>query len=90
MVTSYLINVHTHSVVIPSELSMVAKLAQQLSEDSGFESRAGFKKTCWPNGKASDYDITCSKYANGIICEEGKDRDDDEFPINVCRNTDGG
>ena len=25
------------------------------SEDSGFESRAGLTKTCWPNGKASDY-----------------------------------
>ena len=29
---------------------------QQLSEDSGFDSRAGLSQSCWPNGKASDYE----------------------------------
>jgi hypothetical protein len=31
-----------------------------ISEDSGFESRAGLMldATCWPNGKASDYGCT--------------------------------
>ena len=39
------------------QLNEVCSEAKQ-SEDSGFESRAGFtgEMTRWPNGKASDYD----------------------------------
>ena len=37
-----------------------AKPAKRISEDSGFESRAGLsynELSCWPNGKASDYGL---------------------------------
>ena len=30
----------------------------RISEDSGFDSRAGFSETRWPNGKASDYEVS--------------------------------
>lgn len=44
-------------LVHDTQLDEVFSEAKQ-SEDSGFESRAGFtgEMTRWPNGKASDYD----------------------------------
>ena len=35
-------------------------ITRLLSEDSGFESQAGFILTRWPNGKASDYEFFCN------------------------------
>ena len=57
---------------------------RRISEDSGFDSRAGLHGTCWPNGKASDYEtlffllVFCSLVLDGYAVQTDVYENDDD------------